>query len=515
MRKALVKPIIISSVPSVATAPVTVRAMSVKRLGKLRVNWFVIGSVFGIGLSFFLNFVIGVVIVPGYHSVVAKLNDVHITEVADNAVPATPATNDETAKYAQAVELASMTPANDNPIIEPSSETPQDALAAAAASTPPATYPVTLALQVTKNSTLLDMLLANHVETNDAHAVVRILASKFNPQKLPVGQKISVTLARHEKIGDAAAVKELAIRLPNLSTIELQRIKSGGFELSATEDTTSAKSFRGYGVVRSSLLQAGADGHIPPAAMQELLKAFAYDVDFQREIHPNDTIEVLMDRKPNASGQGYSGYAGIRYAALTLQGKKHEIFRTRDAYGEYAWFDGKGNSIKKSLLRTPVDAVHITSGFGMRTHPIMGYTKFHKGVDFGAPQGTPIMAAGDGVVEFKGWENGYGNFVLLKHNGKYETAYGHISRFGNISVGSRVKQGQVIAYVGMTGMATGPHLHYEVRENETQVNPISKQFNMASGLTGKALTAFLSNKKAAMAELASMGKGSPQVASAR
>ena len=490
--------------------------MSVKRLSrKLRVNWFAIGSIFGVGLSFFLNFFVGVVLVPGYHSVVAKLNDVRVVEVATASTPvaAAPATNDETEQYAKAVELASATPADDTVTAVPEKETPAAALAAASATTPPTAYPVTLALQVTKGNTLLDMLIANHVENSEAHAVVAALKSKFNPQKLSVGQKISITLQRHEKIGDAAAVKELAIRLPNLSTIELQRMQAGGFDVSATEDTSTAKSFRGFGKVRTSLLQAGADGHIPAAAMQELLKAYAYDVDFQREIHPGDTIEVLMDRKPATSGSGFSGYAGIRYASLTLQGKKHEIFRARDAYGEYAWFDGKGNSIRKSLLRTPVDAVHITSGFGMRTHPIMGYTKFHKGVDFGAPTGTPIMAAGDGVVEFKGWKNGYGNFVLIKHNAKYETAYGHISRFANIAMGGRVKQGQIIAYVGMTGMATGPHLHYEVRENEIQVNPVAKQFNMASGLTGKQLAAFMASKKTAMAELTAMAKGTPQVAS--
>ena len=512
MRKVSVKPIVISPVPSATTAPASVRAMSVKRLGRLRLNWFVIGSVFGVGLSFFLNFFIGVVVVPSYHAVVAKVSDVHMVEMATSSTP--PATNDDTERYAEAVELASMTPADETATAEPTTDTPQQAVAAASATVPPTAYPVTLALQVTKGSTLLDMLIANHVETGDAHAVVTALQSKFNPQKLSIGQKISVTLQRHEKIGDAAAVKELAIRLPNLSTIELQRMQAGGFSVAAMEDISAAKSFRGFGKVRSSLLQAGADGHIPAAAMQELLKAYAYDVDFQREIHPGDTIEVLMDRKPNKGGAGFSGYAGIRYAALTLKGKKHEIFRAKDAYGELAWFDGKGNSIKKSLLRTPVDAVHITSGFGMRTHPIMGYTKFHKGVDFGAPTGTPIMAAGDGTIEFKGWRNGYGNFVIIKHNTKYETAYGHISRFGHISVGSRVKQGQVIAYVGMTGMATGPHLHYEVRENETQVNPTAKQFNMASGLTGKQLAAFMANKKTAMAELASMSNPTnPQVAS--
>ncbi len=500
MRKPAVKPIVISPVPSAIPAS-SARAMSVKRLGKLRLNWFVIGSVFGIGLSFFLNFVITALVVPGYGAVVAYRNDAHISE------PQLASRIDK----AHAIELSSITPADAAPTAQATS-TMTPAATVTAEVTPAPSYPVTLALQVGKGDTLLDMLVAHRVQNGEAQAVINALKAKLNPQRLSVGQKISVTLERHEKIGDAAAVKELAIKLP-LNTIELQRLQNGGFNVASMEETSNAKSFRGYGKVRTSLLQAGADGRIPAAAMAEIIKAFSYDVDFQREIHPGDTVEVLMDRKPAAKGKGFSGYGGIRYAALTLQGKKHEIFRAKDSFGELAWFDGRGNSIKKSLLRTPVDAVHITSGFGMRTHPLLGYTKFHRGVDFGASSGTPIMAAGDGVVTFKGWKNGYGNFVVIKHNATYETAYGHCSRFGNISVGGKVKQGQVIAYVGMTGMATGPHLHYEVHENDIQVNPVAKQFNMAAGLTGKSLAAFQANKKAALAELASLAKGSDQVAS--
>ena len=156
--------------------------------------------------------------------------------------------------------------------------------------------------------------------------------------------------------------------------------------------------------------------------MSEILKAYSYDIDFQREIHPGDTIEVLMEPKSEKSA-GTSLFGSPRYAVLTLQGEKHEIFRFKNAYGDYAWFDAKGNSVKKSLLRTPLSVAHITSGFGMREHPLLGYTKMHKGVDFGATTGTPIMAAGDGTVEFKGWKNGYGNFVIIKHNNTCQRIY--------------------------------------------------------------------------------------------
>lgn len=495
MPKASVKPIVISPIPATAV-PAVPRPLTVKRISRLRINWFVIGSVFGVGLSFFLNFVLTAIVSPGYDAVVARINDVHITETA-GVTPAEPVR-----------ETASAAPAGD------AAETKAAPAVAAAAEPPAPTYPVTLALKVGKGDTLLDMLVANRVQITEAHQVVDALKAKFNPGKLKVGQKISVTLKRHETLGDKAAVQELAIKLPNLSIIELQRLQNGGYNVAATEETSNQKTVRHYGKVRSSILQAGADGNIPSPVMNELVKAFSYDIDFQREIHPGDSIEVLMDRAAAKGGNGYSNVGGtVRYAALTLRGKKHEIFRFKNSFGEYAWFDGKGNSIKKSLLRTPVNAVHITSGFGMRTHPLLGYTKFHRGVDFGAATGTAIMAAGDGVITFKGWKSGYGNFVTIKHNDKYTTAYGHISRFGSINVGSRVKQGQVIAYVGMTGMATGPHLHYEVREGDNQVNPVAKQFNMAAGLTGKQMAAFKAAKQSALNELASLAKGSPQVAS--
>jgi murein DD-endopeptidase MepM/ murein hydrolase activator NlpD len=374
---------------------------------------------------------------------------------------------------------------------------------------PIVTYPRTVALLINKGDTIANLLVANHVRPEEAHKVVDALKSQISPSQIKPGQRISVTLARHESIGDAAAVKELAIKLPGLSAMELQRLENGDFKfagnpLNMTELKIGAR--RGYGVVRTSLFQAGSDGGIPASAMREVIKAFSYDVDFQRDIHPGDTIEVLM-------GKTAQGYGPLRYAALTLRGKKREIFAFKDASGQTAWFDAKGNSIKKSLLRTPLDGAEVTSGFGMRTHPILGYSKFHKGVDFGAPTGTPVMAAGDGVVEERGWKNGYGNFLLIRHNGTYETAYGHLSRFGNIKVGSRVKQGQVVAYVGMTGMATGPHLHYEVRQKDVQVNPVAKQFNLQNGLSGKQLATFTANKQAMMQDLAALG-GSPVKTSA-
>ena len=503
MPKPVQKPLMISPVPASATPPVS-RAMRLKRLSRVRVSWFVIGSLCGVAASFFMNFLITALILPEYQQFAQKKTPLLITEakaadaslVTQSAIKTAQVESD--AKQAKNENIAKLELAKKESV--KTEEAKQSAKNDAAKNDTakseiktdvakeegPVTYPQTLALQIGRGDTLLSMLIAHRVQPSEANSIITALKAKINPQKLPVGQKISVTLARHETLGDKAAVKELAIKLPNFDTIELQRTTKGAFNVAAMKEELTQHAYRGYGLVKTSLLQAGTDGHIPSSAINEVVRAFSYDVDFQREIHPGDTIEVLMDRKTAEDGR-VGGYGPPRYAALTLHGKKHEIFRFKNSFGDLAWFDGQGNNIKKSLLRTPINAAHITSGFGMRMHPLLGYTKMHKGVDFGAETGTPIMAAGDGTVEFKGWQNGYGNFVIIKHNATYETAYGHISKFGNISVGNRVRQGQVIAYVAMTGGATGPHLHYEVRQNEQQVNPVSKQFNLANGLTGKSL----------------------------
>jgi len=159
------------------------------------------------------------------------------------------------------------------------------------------------------------------------------------------------------------------------------------------------------------------------------------------------------------------------------------------------YFDAKGQSAKGMLMKTPVDGARITSGFGMRFHPVLGYTRMHKGVDFGVPIGTPVMAAGAGTVSFAGRQNGYGNFVLVNHGNGFSTGYGHLSRFAvGLHVGSHVRQAQLIAYSGMTGIATGPHLHYEIRKNNVQVNPLKVKMADGRKLAGRDLRKFVDTR---------------------
>ncbi len=455
-------------------------AIPAKRLSKLRVNWFIIGSVCGIAMSFFMNVVFTSLILPHYrsfraleHPELATLRDVP-TRLAQQKIAKVQA----------------------KPIIEAKAPPPP----------PPPSYPLKVALKVSSGDTLLTMLLKQNVPSQEAHQVVNTLKKEFNPGMLRVGQRISLTLDKHERLNDRAAVKELAIRLPSLTTVELARLKEGTFSLAAERVKMVDTPYRAVGKVRSSLYQAAADAGIPSATMAELVRAFSYDIDFQREIHPGDTIEVLMNRKVAESGEAAMGGASnVRYAALTLHGKKHEIYHFADSSGLSGWFDARGNSVKKSLLKTPMNAARISSGYGMRRHPVLGYSKMHRGVDFAARTGTPILAAGDGVVTYRGWKGGYGNYVQVKHNATYQTAYGHISRFHpSVKNGSRVKQGQVIAYVGSTGMSTGPHLHFEVLQAGRQVNPTAQKFNTSQALAGAQMQRFKARMASMRSELAKL-----------
>ncbi len=226
-----------------------------------------------------------------------------------------------------------------------------------------------------------------------------------------------------------------------------------------------------HGVIRSSLYAAGDQAGLNAAMVGKLADLFKYDIDFVQDIHIGDSFTVIYDdlyRDGVRYGQG-----DIVAAEFINQGKRYTAYRFKKGDGSYGWYSEDGRPIQKSFLRIPVDFTRISSTFSAaRMHPILGRMRAHKGVDYAAPSGTPIHAAGDGVIKYHGWENGYGNFVVIQHSKTISTAYGHMSRFvKGQHVGEHVRQGEVIGYVGMTGLATGPHLHYEFRVNGVQRNP--------------------------------------------
>jgi len=244
------------------------------------------------------------------------------------------------------------------------------------------------------------------------------------------------------------------------------------------------------GVIKSSLFEAGAAAGIPPAVLVELIRAYSYDVDFQREIRQGDSFEVLYEQVKDDNGEVVHP-GKIVYAELVLGDKATRIFRFTPKSGFTDFFHETGQSVRRALLRTPIDGARISSRFGKRRHPVLGYTKMHKGLDFAAARGTPIYAAGNATVEMAGRNGSFGNYIRLRHTGVYKTAYAHLKSIARgVRVGARVKQGQVIGYVGTTGRSTGPHLHYEVHVNGRQVNPLSVKLPAGEKLKGKELENF-------------------------
>ena len=224
-----------------------------------------------------------------------------------------------------------------------------------------------------------------------------------------------------------------------------------------------------------------------------MINIYGYDVDFQRDIHSGDKFEMLVESFYDEDGKKVRD-GNVLFSSLTLQNRKIEIYMHK-INDKVEYFDAKGNSVRKSLLRTPINGARVSSGFGMRRHPILGYSKMHKGVDFAAPIGTPILAAGSGTIVYMAKKGGYGNYVQIMHNGDYSTAYGHASRFNKkFRNGSKVKQGDIIAYVGSTGRSTGPHLHFEVIYKGSQINPAKVKATSGIRLSGKDLIKFKLSK---------------------
>jgi len=368
-------------------------------------------------------------------------------------------------------------------------------------------------ISVRRGDTLFGVLVDAGMDQNEAQDAVGALSDVFSPKALRVGQQITLNFnTAIDDQGSNNSSKLVALSFePSVSQdVTLKRNSDGDFVAKSIDKPLTQKNSHVTGTIDSSLFEAAQEAGLPVAVVSDLIKTFSYDVDFQRDIHDGDSFEVYYQRFENADG-AFAKVGNMLYASLTLGGKKIPMYYfEHDGDGEY--YSPNGESVRKSLLRTPIDGAKITSGFGMRLHPLLGYTRMHKGVDFGAPTGTPIFAAGNGVIADIGFRSDYGNYIRIRHNDTYSTAYAHSSRFAaGLHKGDRVKQGEVIAYVGATGEATGPHLHYEVLINNQQVNPATVKVAGGDKLTGKDLAAFKAQVQKIDADMAKQ-QSSPLVA---
>ena len=329
----------------------------------------------------------------------------------------------------------------------------------------------------------------------EAQLAVAMLGKAMDTVHLKAGLLIETAIARPragaalaQGVGQARLIG-LSLRTGPASAITLSRSFDGALRLRELDEKLRDETAVADGAIGGSLYESAEHIGATPQITAEVVKLFAHKLDFQRDIQPGDAFKLVFDRKVTEAGRTVEAGA-LQYAEL------HGVKFYRFARGnDVEYFDEFGKNIKGFLLRTPVDGAHITSLFGMRKHPILGYTRAHQGIDFGAGWGTPILAAGDGVVAQAGPWGGYGNWLRIRHTGGWDTGYGHISRFAKgVRPGAHVRQGQVVAYVGATGLATGPHLHYEIWKAGQRVNPLSAKVPQGTVLAGGELARFREQK---------------------
>ena len=336
-------------------------------------------------------------------------------------------------------------------------------------------------LKITEGDTFEKILDKTNIPSNEKKIIIKKLSKFKFVNNLYKGQNINF------KIDNVKPVKvtEISIELSKTKDLVFSRIENlDKFEYKELEKNLNKVIVYKETDILNSLYSSAINVGIPPNAIIEFARLYGFQIDFQRDIWKNDSFQVIyetyLDSKNKIVETG-----NILFANLNLQGKdfKLYIYKSED---KFEHFDQYGKSIKKSLMKTPINGARLSSSFGMRKHPILGYNKMHQGTDFAAPEGTPIMASGDGKVIRARWCGGGGNCIKIKHNSTYSTVYAHLKNFARgIREGTRVRQGQIIGYVGSTGMSTGPHLHYEVIINGKKVN--SQKLKLPSGkiLKGK------------------------------
>jgi murein DD-endopeptidase MepM/ murein hydrolase activator NlpD len=352
---------------------------------------------------------------------------------------------------------------------------------------------------VKKGDTVVSILREQGATPEEAKSIASTLGARGRDGGLKDGQKLRILMA---PAGPGQRLQPYRVIVANDSAIEAVAALSdlGKYvavdvqslnTVTDTADNSDDDDDDGSGVrLYQSIYETALRNKVPAAVIEDMVRIYSYDVDFQRKVQPGDSFDVFFAGEDEGSAS--TEKPEVLFASLTVGGetKKYYRFQTPDD-SVVDFYDETGKSAKKFLVRKPVNNAIMRSGFGSRRHPILGYVKMHTGVDWATPYGTPIFASGNGVVETVGWEGGYGKYVKLKHNNGYETAYGHMSAYAKgLQVGKRVRQGQVIGFVGSTGQSTGAHVHYEILVNGRFVDPMRIKLPRGRSLEGPMLTGF-------------------------
>jgi len=349
---------------------------------------------------------------------------------------------------------------------------------------------------VKKGESAQTILRDQGASAEDIRSLAAVLGARGRDGGLREGQKLRIMFApdggrlrvvRVIVVGDSAVEAVVALSdTGKYVAVDVQSLSTGGTEVAEADedDENDTSAVRLY----QSIYETAMRNQVPRPVIDDLVRIYSYDVDFQRRAAPGDSFEVLYSGEEDTEARNND----VLFAALTVGGETKKFFRYLSPDdGVVDYYDETGKSAKKFLVRKPVGAGIMRSGFGFRRHPILGYSKMHTGVDWAAPYGTPIFASGNGTVDKVGWEGGYGKYVRVKHNNGYETAYGHMSAFARgIEPGKRIRQGQVIGFVGSTGLSTGAHVHYEIVVNGRFVDPMRIRLPRGRVLEGPMLASF-------------------------
>ena len=344
-----------------------------------------------------------------------------------------------------------------------------------------------------RGDNLMSLFTKVGTESSEAARIIDAFAPIFAAKDLKSGQEIRFTLVPAPSDTGQMEPAKVSIFAKDSHLATVVRNRHGDYVASTEAIGNDVKTAQGStrATLYTSFYHSALEQHIAPETILKLLRVHSYDVDFKQKVKAGDTFEMFFD-----GGNDEDEAGELLYTAMTIDSQSRKFYRFRTPDDVVDYYDEQGNSAKKFLMRNPVKGGRYTSGFGDRRHPLLRYQRMHTGVDWAAPAGTPILAAGDGTVERVGREGGYGNYVRIRHANGFATAYGHMTRFAaGVEPGVSVKQGQIIGFVGSTGMSTGPHCHFEVLVNNSFVNPMTIQVPRGLQLTGRQLAEFQRERK--------------------
>jgi len=365
--------------------------------------------------------------------------------------------------------------------------------------------PLKISHIVKPGDALLNILIDSDAEEEDIFQILSATRKVFNPRYIKEGDKITLffnvefdyqkdSLNNLKDIKRKVQIKKIEISSSVEEKIVTSKDIDGGYSSQIVKIELRKQLSKYVGTIENGLFVDGVNLGASATTVMNMINLYGYDIDFQRDIRRGDKFEILVEEFYSTDGSRVKN-GNVIFASMELRSRKIDIYMYEHK-GEVQYYSPKGYSVKKSLLKTPIHGARVSSRYGMRHHPVLGYSRMHKGVDFAARRGTPILAAGSGIINYRGRRGGYGNYVRIKHNSRYSTAYAHASRFNKrFRKGSRVKQGDVIAYVGTTGRSTGPHLHFEVLVGGKQINPKKVKATSGTRLKGKSLAQYKSRKE--------------------